>query len=292
MTKKTLLITGASGFIGSHFIRKISGDFDIISIGTSTPKFEIAEHIQTNFMTGLDPRKLPSSIDVIAHFAQANRYHNLNKDAEEVFKANVKSTFDLLMYASNAQASKFLFASSGSVYSQNSERVKESDESANLKNLYAASKTAAERLILPFEANFDTSILRIFYPYGPGQKNRLISNLIDTIRSKSPVKIAGKKYGVRIAPLYIDDLTSRLSFYLSAKHSGITNVGSPHAISYNELANLIGKLLNEDVTKQFELAQDPQSLLPDVEKLAIETGQTNFTTIEKGLLRTIEDNQA
>ena len=52
---KTLLITGASGFIGSHFIRKISGDFDIISIGTSTPKFEIAEHIQTNFMTGLDP---------------------------------------------------------------------------------------------------------------------------------------------------------------------------------------------------------------------------------------------
>ena len=68
---------------------------------------------------------------------------------------------------------------------------------------------------------------------------------------------------------------------MSAKHSGITNVGSPHAISYSELANLIGKLLNEDVTKQFELAQDPQSLLPDVEKLAIETGQTNFTTIEK-----------
>ena len=290
MTKKTLLITGASGFIGSHFIRKISRDYDIVSVGTSVPKFDVAEHIHTDFMIGLDPRKLPSSADAIAHLAQANRYHNLNKDAEEVFKANVKSTFDLLMYASNAQASKFLFASSGSVYSQNFQRVKESDQSANFKNLYAASKTAAERLILPFEENFDTSILRIFYPYGPGQKNRLISNLIDTIRSKSPVKIAGKKNGVRIAPLYIDDLTSRLSFYLGAKHSGITNIGSPDSINYSELASLIGELVNEDVTKHFELERDPQSLLPDVEKLATETGQTSFTTIKKGLLRTIEDN--
>ena len=58
---------------------------------------------------------------------------------------------------------------------------------------------------------FNLSVLRLFFPYGPGQRDRLIPDLIRRVRTRQAVHLGEDGEGLQFAPIFIDDVVSSFS---------------------------------------------------------------------------------
>src|SRR6266849_4324884 len=126
-----VLVTDASGFIGSHFISRISKRHEIFALMRNPPKNPTCENVSTikvDLAQPLDHTVLPAGIDMIIHLAQANVF--FPAAANEFFAVNTSATQQLLNYGRLASAKRFLLASSGDVYGRRTGFCKETDSLA------------------------------------------------------------------------------------------------------------------------------------------------------------------
>src|SRR5262249_36379547 len=111
-----ILVTGASGFIGSHLVPRLSSLHEVVAIVRTTdsvlPRAKVSL-IEAD-LGKLDARRLPDRIDVIIHLAQANK--SFPEHANELLAVNAISTQHLLDYGRRAGAGQFVLASTGDVY--------------------------------------------------------------------------------------------------------------------------------------------------------------------------------
>lgn len=195
--KKVLVLTGASGFIGSHVFRQMTTDenWEIIPVDQSHG-FDLAVPGWTKALPVRD-------VDVIIHLAQSRHYRDFPQQAQDIYQVNVASTFELLQWAREHKARRFIFASTGTVYSPSSGILSESSP-CSPSSMYAASKLSAEYLMQPFGEFFEIVIARLFGVYGPGQRHMLIADMIDRVRQGTEILLAAG-VGIYLTPLFIDD---------------------------------------------------------------------------------------
>ena len=101
----------------------------------------------------------------------------------------------------------FLLASTGSVYAPYEGSLLEAND-VNPMDFYSASKIAAEKLCAAYESNFSIAKMRLFFPYGEQQQDKLIVNLIENLKKGKPVQINGPDGGMKLTPTYIADICS------------------------------------------------------------------------------------
>ena len=99
-----------------------------------------------------------------------------------MFAVNVAMTMFLLEWAAQARVKQFCLVSSGAVYEPFASPLKEDAALAPIGFL-GASKLASEIIAKPFSSIFTLNTLRLFFPYGPGQRDRLIPELVRRVRS-------------------------------------------------------------------------------------------------------------
>lgn len=165
MKKKTLMITGASGFIGKNFIEKYKNEYNIIPISLKNKKVE-----DINF----------KEIDVILHLA-ALVHQMKGAPEEEYFKINTELTKDLAEKAKESGVKHFVFYSTVKVYGYdgdlyNHTKILTEDSPCNPIDPYGKSKYQAEEILRKMEdENFKVAIIRPPLVYGNGVKGNMES---------------------------------------------------------------------------------------------------------------------
>lgn len=163
--KKTLMITGASGFIGSNFIKRYEKEYNIVPVCLIKNKPEDLDF---------------SGVDTILHLAAL--VHQMKGAPEEkYFEINTRLTERLAKKAKENGVKQFVFYSTVKVYGydgdlENHDFVLTENSPCNPNDPYGASKYEAEKILKNLEnENFKISIIRPPLVYGEGVKGNMLS---------------------------------------------------------------------------------------------------------------------
>jgi len=281
-----ILITGGTGFVGSALgPRLISAGHELFCVCRPGSSVAFGEMVVWDAENLVGTTEFPKAIDVVIHLAQSRRYRNFPADSREMFDVNVGMTMSLLQWAAQSKVKQFCLVSSGTVYEPFTASLQE-DAAVAPGGFLGASKLASEVIARPFSGLFKLNILRLFFPYGPGQRDRLIPDLIRRIRSGEAVQVTANGEGMRLAPTFVEDIADVFLASVKSSWTGTVNVATPEALSIREIAELIGQRLG--VQPKLEILERASiDVLPDLDRLASRFDLRRFTRFEQGLRRTI-----
>lgn len=180
--KKTILVTGCAGFIGSNFVRQFNKKFPktkIIGIDDFSTGRKDALHASVVFYKGsiLNARLLKNVFskhkpEYVFHFAALPRVSYSVKYPRYTSEINIVGTVALLEASKKYGVKRFIYSSSSSVYAEARKiPTKEAENPVNPESPYAVQKYSGELFCKLFSELYglDTVCLRYFNVFGPGQ---------------------------------------------------------------------------------------------------------------------------
>ncbi len=240
-----VLVTGATGFVAPHLIRRLVADgHEAVALGHDESRIPAGDGITpvvVDLTAPLDDREIPE-FDAVVHLAQANV--PFPDGANALFRVNVASTQELLDLARRRGASRFVYASSGSVYGLGEGAVAE-DDPRRAHDFYGVTKRSGELVVGAYRDHVGTAILRFFAPYGPGQVNRLIPGLIARVSHGDAVTLRGGGRP-RMTPIYVDDAVEAIVRSLEKDVHLVVNVAGDETASIGDLAERIGRVVGRE----------------------------------------------
>jgi len=243
-----ILVTGGTGFIGSNLARHLAGQSHQVFVTGLESKQNFGD-LPVSFL-GQSFTNLPwdkmGAVDVVFHEAACNDTTLLDK--REMFKMNFDWSCQLFEEAKSAGVRKIVYASSTAVYGNTPPPFKESGPFEPL-NPYAESKLALDEWATELIKNSPKLTvvgLRYCNIYGPGEGNKgkratLIYQLAQTMLKGNPSLF---KYGEQKRDyLYIKDVVQANLLAAQSKESGIYNCGFGQSVSFNDLVQVLNKVL-------------------------------------------------
>lgn len=276
-----IVLTGGTGFIGSHLIARLAKRHEIFALARNPenvagPPNVIPVH--ADLLGPLNTLHLPESTDVVAHLAQHNG--GFPQEARELFAVNTVRTQELLSYAVQSGARQFVLASTGDVYGYRLSPCRETDP-VSPASFYAATKRSSELLTQAYENYLAPTILRLFTPYGPGQVGRLVPNLAARIGAGQAVRFHRGNRPM-LSPTYIEDVMQVFETVIETHAPGLFNVAGPDVVSVRELAEAIGGLLGKEPLFE-ETNEDVGNMLGDNTHLKTAFRLPALTKLHDGL---------
>lgn len=270
--KKTILITGGAGFIGSNFViymvNKYS-NYHIINLDklTYAGKLHNLTEIENNknytFIKGdiLDTQLINTlfedyKITDVIHLAAESHVDNSIFDGTSFVKTNVLGTFNLLQTAknywesnSNLHSHRFHHISTDEIYgSLDNEGSFSEDTPYDPRNPYSATKASSNMIVKSFGYTYDMDIIisSCSNNFGPKQhKEKLIPTIIRHALTEQPIPIYGDGQNVRDW-IYVKDHCNALDIVFHQGESMNTyNVGGRTEKTNIEIANNICNILDE-----------------------------------------------
>jgi nucleoside-diphosphate-sugar epimerase len=281
-----ILITGATGFVGSTLgPRLIAAGHELFCVCRPGSSAAFGEAVAWDASSPTATSKFPKNIEVVIHLAQSRRYRHFPADCREMFDVNVGMTMSLLQWAGHSNVKQFCLASSGAVYEPFTGSQRE-DAAVTPRGFLGASKFASETIALPFAGLLKLNILRLFFPYGPDQRDRLIPDLIRRIRCGEAVQVTPNGEGMRLVPTFVNDIADVFLGSVESSWTGIMNVATPEVLSIRSIAELIGRRLG--IEPKFEIVDRTAiDIIPDLDRLAVCFDLRRFTRFDEGLRQTI-----
>jgi UDP-glucose 4-epimerase len=282
--KSRILITGSTGYIGRNLLRYWleHGKGDVVRVDRSTG-FELA-------VSGWTRHLHEREVDVVVHLAQSRRYREFPAGAQDMFRVNVASTLELLEWAREHGVRRFIFASTGTVYASSTKKVTETAE-CEPASMYAATKLSAEHLIRPYGAFFEIVIARLFAVYGPRQRQTLIADMTERIRTGKEISLAAG-VGMSLTPLFIEDCVkvfSCLEMAPLANTITILNVAGDEVIGLDGVVAQIASQLHKQ--PMIRVTDDkPKYLCADNTRLKAYY-RDSFVPFSTGLELTLRNNR-
>ena len=302
--KKTVLITGAAGFLGSHlcdyFLSKnykvlgvdnfITGSSKNLSHLTLNSDFEFKEiNITHDF-------KIDNSIDYILHFASPASPIDYLKIPLETLRVGSLGTENVLKIALKNKA-RILIASTSEIYGDPLEHPQSEEYCGNVdpvgpRGVYDEAKRFQEALVTAYHTyhGVDIRIARIFNTYGSRMRvndGRAIPAFMGQVLRNECLTVFGNGSQTR-SFCYIDDMVEGIYKLLFSNYSKPMNLGNPEEISLIDLANEIidlGKNNNKIIFKSLPI-NDPIKRKPDITKAMNILNWKPIVSRKKGLKKT------
>ncbi len=307
MTKKTVLVTGGAGFLGSHLCDYlIEKGFYVICVDNfftgnkkniehlkDNPNFEMLDHDIIN------PLFVDKKIDQIYNLACPASPVHYQFNAIRTIKANVLGTTNMLGLAKKHKA-RILQASTSEVYGDPKEHPQKETYWGNVNPIgiracYDEGKRVAETLMFDYhrQNNVDIRVVRIFNTYGPRMARndgRVVSNFIVQALEGKDLTIYGDGKQTR-SFCYVKDLIEGMYLMMNQeKEFGPVNLGNPVERDMLDLADKIIKISSSNSKIVFKPLpkDDPKVRQPDITKAKQVLGWEPKVDIEEGLKKTIE----
>ena len=282
---KTILITGAAGFLGSHLCDRfidegfrvvgmdnfITGDRDNIQHLFEHPNFQLIEHDVTVHIDIQEP------VDYILHFASPASPIDYLKIPIQTLKVGSLGTHNLLGLA-KAKKARILIASTSEIYGDPLVHPQSEDYYGNVNSIgprgvYDEAKRFQEAITMAYHRfhGLETRIARIFNTYGPRMRlndGRAIPAFMGQALRGEDLTVFGDGLQTR-SFCYVDDLIEGIYRLLFSDFSYPVNLGNPDEISIQDFALEILKLTNSNQKICFKPLpkDDPLKRQPDI-KLA------------------------
>lgn len=304
--KKTILITGGAGFIGSNLCKKLhsNGNNIICMDNFYTGTYEnIKELANKDYFTVLNhdvTTPYDFYIDEIYNLACPASPPFYQRTPIETFKTGIFGAINALELATKYNG-KVLQASTSEVYGD--AKVHPQPESYwgnvnpdGIRSCYDESKRGAETLFFDYSRIYKTNIkvIRIFNTYGPGMNpddGRVVSNFIIQALQNKDITVYGDGSQTR-SFCYISDLIDGIIKMMNSDSTvqGPINLGNPSEFTVLELAEKIIQLTRSKSKIIFEkLPQDdPKQRKPDITKAKEQLNWEPKVCLEEGLIETIK----
>ena len=278
-----VLITGGAGFIGSHVVdRLISRDDHIVNIDNIDPYYDVnikLKNIQNHespkysFIKGdirnkelLQDVFAKNDFDIVLHLAAKTGVRPSIQDPREYSEVNILGTLNILECMKDFNVKKIIFASSSSIYGNNSKTPFSETDAVDFPiSPYAATKKSGELLCYNYHHlyNINITCLRFFTVYGPRQRPEMaISYFVKSALTGLPIQLFGDGTSLRDYT-YIDDIVDGI--FKAIEHcSGfnIYNLGESQTTSLTELIAIIEEVCSKKII---------------IEKLPLQKGDVNLT---------------
>ena len=304
-----ILVTGGAGFIGSHLCERLADRGDEIVVLDNFNDFYDPSIKRANAERLPRARILPGDVrdealverlvatdgfDAVVHLAAMAGVRPSLEDPLLYADVNVRGTLVILEALRRRPETRFIFASSSSVYGGN-ERVpfREDDEIHHPVSPYAATKRAGELLAYTHHHLFGipTTCLRFFTVYGPRQRPEMaIHSFVRRTLAGLPIPFFGDGQSRRDYT-YVDDAVAGVLAALErCEGYEIYNLGGSATTSLCELVELIGEVCGRQPVLQRQPAQpgDVHVTYADVSKARERLGYDPKTPVREGLERFLE----
>lgn len=300
-----VLVTGGTGFIGSHLVKGLteSGTHEVTVLSAWKPT-ETQISTGANYLeAGLDNTEhlkqilRENGIEVVYHLAWNSIHETSVKNTAADLEANLLGTVKLLEASRNCEVRRIVFMSSGgTVYGLPSSAlpVNESHPTRPI-SAYGVTKLAAENYCGLYQHLYglEAIILRPSVPYGPGQnpmrRQGAVSVFIDRALKSQPVTFWGDGTALRDY-FYVQDMVNPMISAMTVQtgQSNIFNIGARKTYTLNELIVQIENALGLKIKVNHE---PPRSF--DVPKLHLDSShaETNIgwhpvTSLQDGIRAT------
>jgi len=286
-----LLVTGQSGFIGSHLTPILSKKYQIV--GLAKKKLPQLKILQLKYdIQSVSASTIPKNVNCIVHMAALANFEYCNNNPSKCFSVNVGGTQNLLEIARKKDL-KFLYVSTGHVFGTPEKLPINERHPRNPSSIYAKSKLEAEILCESYSKSYgiDVAIVRLFSVYGPKSPDYLVtSKIISQLLTRSSIRL-GNVHPKRDF-VYIDDAIDAIEKVLPKIHRfNSYNVGSGKSYSILEICNILSKISGKKIEikslKARARSNEIENIVADISKIK-KLGWKPKVGIREGLKLTYE----
>jgi dTDP-glucose 4,6-dehydratase len=302
-----IVLTGGSGFIGSHLSKELLKDdnnrlivVDNLLTGNLENIQDLLDHKNATFIKHdvQDHIEIDEKVDYVFHLASAASPVAYTENPVNTLKAGSLGTINTLGLARKHDAEYFL-ASTSEVYGdplitpQNEEYWGNVNPNGE-RSMYDEAKRFAEAATATYARtyNLKTKIIRIFNTYGPNMQlndGRVVTNLIVQALNDEDLTIYGDGSQTRSFS-YVSDTVAGIIAMMISNHYEVFNIGNPYEMTVKELAETILNLTNSNSKIIYKALpnDDPQQRKPDITKAKEKLNWEPKINLQTGLNTTIE----
>jgi dTDP-glucose 4,6-dehydratase len=303
--KKTALVTGGAGFIGSHICDfLIENEYKVICMDNLiTGSLRNIDHITDDDFIFInhnitDEINIPGPVDLIFHFASPASPIDYLQLPIQTLKVGAIGTHNVLGLT-KAKRAKMILASTSEVYGDPKIHPQTEEYWGNVnpvgpRGVYDEAKRFAEALVMAYhrQQGLDTHIVRIFNTYGPRMRKndgRAIPAFISQALEDKEITVFGNGKQTR-SFCYISDQINGIFRLINSDYHFPINIGNPDEMTILELAEKIKEVCssNSKIVYHELPVDDPMVRRPDIrkaEKILNWKPEVNF---EEGIKKTIE----
>jgi len=296
-----ILITGFSGFLGSHLTdRLLNEGNEVIGIDRSIKYQNITQHPNLTLVPSVISEnigELFKGVDIVVHMAALTRPQWSILYPLETNEVNVSGTLKMLIHARDNKVKRFVFISTSNLYGDTVYPTPEEAKPSPM-NAYALSKLIGEQYCELFYRLYglEYNVIRPFNAYGTrmpitGIYTSAVATFINAMKKDISFKMFGDGTQRRDF-VYIDDIVDQIMLMATSKVNGeVFNCGFGKNYSINEMLNLVRKLMKKEVKpeERLEKQYEPSQTLADISKAERLLGWKPKIDLEEGLRRIIND---
>lgn len=310
LKSKSILITGAGGFIGSHLTQTFveqganvkafvhynsRGEPGLLKFLPAEVKNEI-ELIPGDLLDDQAVDQAAQGVDIIFHLGALISIPYSYIHPTQVVQTNILGTLNVIN-ACRRHNCRLVATSTSEVYGSGLYVPINEDHPLQAQSPYSASKIAADKLVESYCKSFNVQavIVRPFNTYGPRQSARaIIPTIITQALALDTIKLGNLETTRDFT--YISDTVNGFIYAAQSDHwSGeVYNLGTGSEITIGKLAEIITRLIGRDVSVQVDdrrlrpAKSEVMRLLSDNSRARTDLGWQPTVSLEQGLQQTID----
>lgn len=245
---KAVLVTGGTGFIGRHVVKRLLAAGRVVYVTGREAVPDGAEHAADDFQR-LSYPFIAANVETVIHLAAIT--DTRAPDAEQ-WNVNGEGAADFLLMCRESDVKRLVYASSCAVYGKGSLPFRESQTELSPLNAYGAAKRALDRMVSAWSVG-----LRFSNVFGPGEEHKgtaasMVSQIVAAVRAGKPVDLYPR---CQRDIIDVDSVADAVVLAERLPH-GVYNVSTNTPVDYRAVVEEAGKLLG--VAPAFRVIDNPR----------------------------------
>ncbi len=296
-----VLVTGGSGFIGSHVVDRLRAhghepviyDLRPSPWHTGANGYDPVETVLGSITDREALERALHSCDAVAHLAAVADVNDVHAEPEDAERVNARGTVAVLEAARRASVKRILYASTIWVYSDcEGEEVDEETLLPPPSHLYTSTKLAGELYCKAYQELYgiDYTILRFGIPYGPrAREAAVIPAFVNKALKGEPLTLAGDGLQTRKF-VYVEDLADGVALGLAdVAVNRVYNLASDETVTIKQIAETVQELIgNVEIVHTPARPGDFGGKIVSSERALGELGWRASTPFSEGVRRYID----